>query len=324
MVQAIRIHEYGGPEVMRWEQVDVGAPAAGEVRIKNHAVGLNYIDVYHRTGTYPVASLPAVIGMEGAGEVLAVGPGVTEFKPGDRVAYANPIGAYAEERNIPVARLVPLPEAIPYKTAAAMMLQGMTVRYLFKDTFKVGPETVMLFHAAAGGVGLIACQWAKALGATMIGTVSSPEKAAMAQARGCTHVINYKTENFVERVKEITGGKGCDVVYDSIGKDTFPGSLDCLKTRGLWVSFGNASGKVPPFDVGVLGAKGGLYGTRPSLFTYTATRPDLLANAADLFGMVVSGKVTIDVNHTYALSDTAQAHRDLEARKTTGSTVLLP
>ena len=294
------------------------------MRIKNHAVGLNYIDVYHRTGTYPVGTLPAVIGMEGAGEVLAVGPGVTEFKPGDRVAYANPIGAYAEERNIPVARLVPLPEAIPYKTAAAMMLQGMTVRYLFKDTFKVGPETVMLFHAAAGGVGLIACQWAKALGATMIGTVSSPEKAALAQARGCNHVINYKTENFVDRVKEITGGKGCDVVYDSIGKDTFPGSLDCLKTRGLWVSFGNASGKVPPFDVGVLGAKGGLYATRPSLFTYTASRPDLLANAADLFGMVVSGKVTIDVNHTYALADTAQAHRDLEARKTTGSTVLLP
>ena len=323
-MKAVRIHKFGGPEVMQVEDVPTPSPQAGQILVRLAAAGLNYIDVYHRTGTYPVASLPAVIGMEGAGEVLAVGPGVTEFKPGDRVAYANPIGAYAEERNIPVARLVPLPEAIPYKTAAAMMLQGMTVRYLFKDTFKVGPETVMLFHAAAGGVGLIACQWAKALGATMIGTVSSPEKAAMAQARGCTHVINYKTENFVERVKEITGGKGCDVVYDSIGKDTFPGSLDCLKTRGLWVSFGNASGKVPPFDVGVLGAKGGLYATRPSLFTYTANRPDLLANAADLFGMVVSGKVTIDVNHTYALSDTAQAHRDLEARKTTGSTVLLP
>jgi NADPH2:quinone reductase len=324
MVHAIRIHEYGGPDVMRWEAVDVAPPAAGEVRIKNHAVGLNYIDVYHRTGVYPIGALPAVIGMEGAGEVLALGPGVTEFKVGDRVAYANPIGAYAEERNIPIARLVPLPDAIPYKTAAAMMLQGMTVRYLFKDTYKVGPGTVMLFHAAAGGVGLIACQWARALGATMIGTVSSDEKAALAIARGCTHVINYKTENFVERVKDITGGTGCDVVYDSIGHDTFPASLDCIKTRGLWVTFGNASGKVPPFDVGMLGAKGGLYATRPSLFTYTATRPDLLANAADLFGMVTSGKVTIDVNATYALADTAQAHRDLEARKTTGSVVLLP
>lgn len=324
MVKAIRIHEYGGPDVMRWEAVDLATPAAGEVRVRNHAVGLNYIDVYHRTGTYPVGDLPAVIGMEGAGEVLAVGPGVSEFKPGDRVAYANPIGAYAEERNIPAARLVPLPDAIAYKTAAAMMLQGMTVRYLFKDTFKVGAETVMLFHAAAGGVGLIACQWAKALGATIIGTVSSPEKAALAKARGCTHVINYKTENFVDRVKEITGGKGCDVVYDSVGKDTFPGSLDCLKPRGLWATFGNASGKVPPFDIGVLGAKGGLYATRPSLFVYTAARADLLANAADLFEMVASGKVTIDVNHTYALADAAQAHRDLEARATTGSVVLMP
>ncbi len=324
MVNAIRIHAYGGPEQMRWEAVDVPAPGQGEVRVKHHAVGLNYIDVYHRSGVYPLAGLPAVIGMEGAGEVTAVGPGVSEFKAGDRVAYANPIGSYAEERVIPAARIVKVPDAIPYKTAATMMLQGMTVRYLFRDTYKVGPETVMLFHAAAGGVGLIACQWAKAIGATIIGTVGSDEKAALAKARGCTHVINYRTENFVERVKEITGGKGVDVCYDSIGKDTFPASLDCIRTRGLWVSFGNASGKVEGFDVGLLGAKGALYATRPSLFTYTAVREELVANANDLFDMVTSGKVTIDVNHTYPLAEAAQAHRDLEARKTTGSVVLLP
>lgn len=324
MVNAIRIHAYGGPEQMRWEAVDVPAPGPNEVRIKHHAVGLNYIDVYHRSGVYPLAGLPAVIGMEGAGEVTAVGPGVGEFKAGDRVAYANPMGSYAQERVIPAARIVKIPDAIPYKTAATMMLQGMTVRYLFRDTYKVGPETVMLFHAAAGGVGLIACQWAKAIGATMIGTVSSDEKAALAKARGCTHVINYKTENFVERVKEITGGRGVDVCYDSVGKDTFPASLDCIRTRGLWVSFGNASGKVEGFDIGLLGAKGGLYATRPSLFTYTASREELVANANDLFGMVASGKVTIDVNHTYPLAEAAQAHRDLEARKTTGSVVLLP
>lgn len=324
MVKAIRIHAYGGPDVMRWESIDLAAPAAGEIRVKNHAVGLNYIDVYHRTGTYPVGQLPAVIGMEGAGEVTAVGANVSEFMVGDRVAYANPIGAYAEERNMPFARAVKLPNAISYKTAAAMMLQGMTVRYLFRDTFKVGPGTTMLFHAAAGGVGLIACQWAKALGATMIGTVGSDDKGELARSRGCTHVINYRRENFVERVKEITNGKGVDVCYDSIGKDTFSASLDCIRPRGLWVSFGNASGKVEGFDVGLLGTKGGLFATRPSLFTYTATREELLANAADLFAMVTSGKITIDVNHTYPLAETAQAHRDLEARKTTGSTVLLP
>lgn len=324
MVKAIRIHAYGGPDVMQWETIDLAAPAAGEIRVKNHAVGLNYIDVYHRTGTYPVGQLPAVIGMEGAGEVTAVGANVSEFMVGDRVAYANPIGAYAEERNMPFARAVKLPNAISYKTAAAMMLQGMTVRYLFRDTFKVGPGTTMLFHAAAGGVGLIACQWAKALGATMIGTVGSDDKGELARSRGCTHVINYRRENFVERVKEITNGKGVDVCYDSIGKDTFPASLDCIRPRGLWVSFGNASGKVEGFDVGLLGTKGGLFATRPSLFTYTATREELLANAADLFAMVTSGKITIDVNHTYPLAETAQAHRDLEARKTTGSTVLLP
>ena len=324
MPYAIRIHEHGGPEAMRWEEVAVGNPGPGEVRLEQRAVGLNYIDVYHRTGLYPLATLPAVIGMEGAGEVTAVGPDVTEFQVGDRVAYASPIGSYAEERLIPADRVVPLPTAIDDRTAAAMMLQGMTVRYLLRETYNVGPSTVMLLHAAAGGIGLIACQWAKALGATIIGTVGSQEKAELARAHGCTHVVNYRSENFVTRVKEITGGAGCDVVYDSIGRDTFPGSLDCLKPRGLWVSFGNASGPVPPFDIGLLSAKGSLYATRPTLMTYTAKRKDLLASANDLFDMVVKGLVRINVNQTYPLSAAAQAHRDLEARRTTGSTVLLP
>ena len=241
MVRAVRIHEYGGPEVLKFEQVEVGKPGAGEVLIRNTAVGLNYIDTYHRTGLYPVPALPSVIGMEGAGSVIEVGSGVTELKAGDRVAYANPIGAYAEERIIPAERLVKLPDNIDDKTAAAMMLQGMTAQYLLRRTFKVGPETVMLFHAAAGGVGLIACQWAKHLGATVIGTVGSDEKAALAKQAGATHVINYRTENFIERVKEITGAKGCDVVYDGIGKATFPASLDCLRPLGYFVSFGSAS-----------------------------------------------------------------------------------
>lgn len=324
MVHAIRIHQYGGPEAMRWEAVDVGAPGPGEIRIRHHAVGLNYIDVYHRSGSYPLAALPAVIGMEGAGEVLAVGAGVTGLAPGDRVAYANPIGAYAEERIIPAERVVKLPDAIPYQTAAAMMLQGMTAEYLLLRTFKVGPETTLLFHAAAGGVGLIACQWARHLGATIIGTVGSDEKAEQARAAGCTHVINYRRENFVERVRELTGGKGCDVVYDGIGKDTYPGSLDCLKPRGLWVSFGNASGKIEGFDLGLLATKGSLYATRPTLFTYIAKRDELVASANALFDVVARGIVTINVNQTYPLSAAADAHRDLEARRTTGSTVLLP
>jgi NADPH2:quinone reductase len=324
MVHAIRIHEHGGPEVLKWEAVEVGTPAQGQVRLKHHAVGLNYIDTYQRSGLYKLPSLPAVIGMEGAGEVTAVGPGVGEFKVGDRVAYANPMGSYTEERVIPADRIVKIPEGIDYKTAAAMMLQGMTVRYLLRQTYKVGPETTLLFHAAAGGVGLIACQWARHLGATIIGTTSSPDKARLAQDHGCTHVINYKNEDFVARVKEITGGKGVDVVYDSIGKDTFPASLDCLKPFGLWVSFGNASGAIAGFDIGILAAKGSLYATRPTLFTYTARREDLLANAAELFDVVGKGAVKIEVNQTYALKDAAQAHRDLEARKTTGSTVLLP
>jgi NADPH2:quinone reductase len=323
MVHAVRIHQHGGPEVMKWEAVEVGEPGPGEVRLKHHAVGLNFIDVYHRTGLYKIA-LPAVIGMEGAGEVVAVGPGVTEFKPGDRVAYANPMGAYAEERLIPADRIVKIPDGIDYKQAAAMMLQGMTVRYLLKQTYKVGPGTTMLLHAAAGGIGLIACQWARHLGATIIGTTGSAEKAELARKNGCTHVINYKTEDFVKRVKEITGGKGVDVVYDSVGKDTFPGSLDCLKPLGLWVSFGNASGPVPPFEITMLAAKGSLFATRPTLMTYTAKREDLVANANDVFDVVKRGIVKITVNQTYPLKEAAQAHRDLEARKTTGSTVLIP
>lgn len=323
MVHAIRIHQHGGPDVMKWEAVEVGGPGSGEVRLKHHAVGLNYIDTYHRSGLYKL-SPPIVIGMEGAGEITAVGPNVTEFKVGDRVAYANPIGAYAEERLIPADRIVKLPAGIDYKTAAAMMLQGMTVRYLLRQTFIVSPGTVMLLHAAAGGIGLIACQWARHLGATIIGTTSSEEKAKLAKEHGCTHVINYKTEDFVKRVKEITGGRGVDVVYDSIGKDTYPGSLDCLKPLGLWVSFGNASGAITNFDIGTLAARGSLYATRPTLMTYTAKREDLLANANDLFDVVAKGAVKIKVNQTYPLKDVVQAHRDLEARKTTGSTVLLP
>jgi len=324
MVHAIRIHQHGGPEALKWDTVDVPAPGQGQIRVMHHAIGLNYIDTYQRSGLYKLPGLPSVLGMEGAGEVTAVGAGVGDLKVGDRIAYANPMGSYAEERVMPADRAVKLPEGIDYKTAAAMMLQGMTVRYLLRQTYKVGPGTTMLFHAAAGGVGLIACQWAKHLGATIIGTTSSEEKIKLAKAAGCTHVINYKTEDFVKRVKEITGGAGCDVVYDSIGKDTFPASLDCLKPLGLWVSFGNASGAIQAFDIGVLAAKGSLYATRPSLFAYTATRSDLLANANDLFDVVRKGVVKISVNQTYALKDTAQAHRDLEARKTTGSTVLVP
>jgi len=323
MPHAMRVHAYGGPEAMQWEAVDVPAPGTGEVTLRHHAVGLNYIDVYHRTGLYPQASLPFTPGSEGAGEVIAVGDGVSALTVGDRVAYAGPIGSYSEVRNIPADRVVKLPDAIDYQTAAAMMLQGMTTRYLLRKTYNVGPGTVMLFHAAAGGVGLIACQWAASLGATIIGTAGSAEKAELARAHGCTHVINYREEDFVARVNEITGGAKCDVVYDSVGKDTFPASLDCLKMRGLWVSFGNASGKVPPLDVGMLAAKGSLFVTRPTLASYIATRAELEETANDLFEVVTSGKVKINVNQTYRLSEAAQAHRDLEARKTSGSTVLL-
>lgn len=322
MASVVRIHHYGGPEQLRLETADPGRPGPGEVRLKQTAVGLNYIDTYHRTGLYKLPSLPAAIGVEGAGVVTETGAGVTDLKAGDRVAYTGCIGSYASERLAPADRMVKVPDGIVDDVAAAMMLKGMTVRYLLRETFKVGPETTLLFHAAAGGVGLIACQWAKALGATIIATAGSPEKMQLALDHGATHAINYRTGNFVERVKEITGGKLCDVVYDGVGKDTFPGSLDCLKPRGLWVSFGNASGPVPPFELTAL--KGSLFATRPSLFAYTATREELLANANELFGMVASGKVKIEVNHRYALAEVALAHADLEGRKTTGSIVLLP
>ena len=323
MVHAIRIHQNGGPEVLKWDSVDVAAPGPGQVRLKQHAVGVNYIDVYQRSGLYKMP-LPFVAGSEGAGEVVAVGPGVSDFKVGDRGAYAGAGGGYAEERVMPADRLVKLPDSIDYKTGAAMMLQGMTVRYLLRQTYKVGPGTTLLLHAAAGGIGLIACQWARHLGATVIGTVSSAEKASLAKAHGANHVINYKTEDFVARTKELTNGQGVDVVYDAVGKDTYPGSLDCLKPLGLWVSFGNASGAITNFDLLGLSSKGSLYATRPTLGTYVAKREDLLANANDLFDVVGKGVVKINVNHTYPLKDAAQAHRDLEARKTTSSIVLLP
>lgn len=324
MAKAVRIHEYGGPDAMVYEDVDLAAPGAGEVQIKQNAIGLNYIDVYVRTGLYPQPELPVTLGMEGAGEVVSVGEGVSEFAVGDRVAYAGPIGAYADMRNIAANAIVKLPDSINDQTAAAMMLQGMTVQFLFRRTFKVSDKTVMLFHAAAGGVGLIACQWAKHLGATMIGTVGSAEKAELAKAHGCTHVINYREENFVERVREITNGEGVDVVYDSIGNDTHLGSLDCLKPFGYFISFGNASGPITNFNPALLAQKGSLYMARPTLFTHIAKRDDLVAISNDLFEVVGAGAVKIPVNQTYALADAAQAHRDLEARNTTGSTILLP
>ncbi|HRD65964.1 MAG TPA: quinone oxidoreductase [Candidatus Competibacter sp.] len=325
MPKAIRIHEYGGPEVLRWEEVEVGDPGPGQLRVRHAAVGLNYIDVYHRTGLYPLPSLPWTLGMEGAGRVEAVGEGVTEFKSGDRVAYASPpVGAYAEVRLIPTDRVVALPDTIDDQTAAAMMLQGMTAQYLLRRTYRVQPGDAILLHAAAGGVGLIASQWARHLGATVIGTVGSDDKAELARAHGCHHAIVYSRENFAERVREITGGQGVAVVYDSVGQTTFMGSLDCLRPLGTMVSFGNASGPVPPFEPGILAAKGSLFLTRPTLMTYTAKRADLVASAAELFEVVGSGVVKIEVRQTYPLAETAQAHRDLEARQTTGSTVLLP
>ena len=324
MPNAIRIHQTGGPEVLTWETVDLPAPAAGEATVRHHAVGLNFIDTYHRTGLYPLA-LPSGIGLEGAGVVKAVGAGVTEVKVGDRVAYAGgPVGAYAEVRNIPAHRLLKLPDAIAFDTAAAMMLQGLTAAYLLRRTYRVQPGDAVLIHAAAGGVGLIACQWAKALGATVIGTVGSPAKAELAKAHGCDHVINYSTENFTQRVRDITGGEGVPVVYDGVGKDTFMGSLDSLRPLGMLVTYGNASGPVPPFDLLLLSQKGSLFVTRPTIMHYTAKRADLEALGAELFEVVASGKVRIEVNQTYPLKDAAQAHRDLEARKTTGSTILRP
>jgi len=321
MVQAIRFHKTGGPEVLVWESVEIGKPGPGQVKLRQTAVGLNYVDTYFRGGVYPTP-LPSGLGTEGAGIVEEVGPGVSDLKPGDRVAYAGgPLGAYAEARLIPADRLIVLPPTISDRQAAAMMLQGLTVQYLIRRTHRVQKGETILIHAAAGGIGLILCQWAKHLGATVIGTVSTDAKAELAKANGCHHPIVYTREDFVARVKDITGGKLLPVVYDSVGKDTFMKSLDCIQPLGLMVSFGQASGKVEPFDAGILAAKGSLYLTRPTLNTYAAKREDLVAMAKELFEVVGSGAVKITVNQTYALKDAAQAHRDLEGRKTTGSTV---
>jgi NADPH:quinone reductase len=322
MPHVIRIHEYGGPEVMKWDEVQLAEPGLGEARVRQTAVGLNYTDVYTRTGLYPVP-LPTGLGSEAAGVVEAVGAGVTNLKPGDRVAYGNgPLGAYAEARLIPAHRLLKLPDAITDATAAAMMLKGLTVQYLIRQTYKVKRGDTILCHAAAGGVGLILCQWAKHLGAKVIGTVSSDAKAALARAHGCDHAIVYSREDFPARVLEITGGRKLPVVYDSVGKETFMKSLDCLAPLGLMVSFGNSSGPVENFGLGVLASKGSLYLTRPTLNTYGAQRENLEAMANDLFDVVLTGAVKIEVNQTYPLKEASRAHRDLEARKTTGSTVL--
>ena len=324
MPNAIRFHQTGGPEVLQWESVAVGEPAPGEARVRNTAIGLNYIDTYHRSGLYKLP-LPSGIGLEAAGVVEAIGPGVSDIAKGDRVAYCGgPPGAYAEVRVMPADRLVKLPDGVSDRSAATLMLKGLTVQYLFRQTFPLKGGETILFHAAAGGVGSIACQWARALGVTMIGTVGSDEKAALAKANGCAHTIVYTRENFVERVKELTGGKGVPVVYDAVGKDTFPASLDCLKPRGMFVSFGNSSGPIAAFDIGLLGQKGALFATRPSLVMYAATRPDLLRMADEMFALVRAGKIVSEARQTYALKDAAQAHRDLEARKTTGATLLLP
>jgi NADPH2:quinone reductase len=323
MTHAIRIHKTGGPEVLQWEEVQVGKPGPGEARVRNTVVGLNYVDTYFRSGLYP-APLPSGIGSEGAGVVEEVGPGVTDIKPGDRVAYGNgPSGAYSEARVMPADRLVVLPDGISDSQAAAMMLKGMTTEYLIRKIYKVGKGDVIVFHAAAGGVGLIACQWAKALGATVIGTVGSDEKAALAKAHGCDYPVVTTREDFVERVKELTKGEKVPVVYDSIGKDTFMKSLDCLRPLGMMVLFGQSSGPVGPVDLGIFVQKGSLFFTRPSLNNYAAKRADMAAMAKDLFEAVLSGQIKIQINQTYPLKDAAQAHRDLEARKTTGSTVLL-
>ena len=324
MTKAVRFHKAGGPEVLVYEEVTVGDPGPDEARVKNNAIGLNFIDTYHRSGLYPLP-LPSGLGLEAAGVVEAVGKNVTGLKAGDRVAYAGgPPGAYAESRVIPAHRLVKVPEGVSDQTAAAAMLKGLTVQYLIRRTYKVKSGDTVLFHAAAGGVGLIAGQWLKALGVNAIGTVGSDEKAKLAKAHGYAHTIVYTKENFTERVKEITGGKGVPVVYDSVGKDTYMGSLDCLQPLGLLAIFGNGSGPVPPFDLGLLAAKGSLYITRPTLMTYTAKREDLEAGAAELFEVIKSGKVKIEINQTYPLAEAAQAHRDLEARKTTGSTIFRP
>ncbi len=323
MTKAVKFHKTGGPEVLSFEDVVVGKPGRGEARIRHTAIGLNFIDTYHRSGLYPLP-LPSGIGLEGAGVVEAVGAGVSHVKPGDRVAYAGgPTGAYAEERVMPAEKLVKVPRGVSDDEAAAVMLKGLTVQMLIRRVYRVQKGETVLFHAAAGGVGLIACQWLNALGATVIGTVGSDAKAKIAKAHGCHHTINYSKENFADRVREITKGRGVPVVFDSVGKDTFHGSLDCLQPRGLLAVFGNGSGPVKDVDVNIL-AKGSFYLCRPTIMTYTAQRSDLEAGAKDLFSVIKSGKVKIEINQRYALSDAVQAHKDLAARKTTGSTVFKP
>jgi NADPH:quinone reductase len=323
-MKAIRFHKTGGPEVLQYEEVELPPPGKGEVRIRHHAIGLNFIDTYHRSGLYPVP-LPSGIGLEGSGTIEEVGPGVKGFKAGDRVAYGSgPLGAYSQARNFPANRLVKLPKAISFETAAGMMLKGMTARYLLRATYKVKRGETILLHAAAGGVGQILSQWAKALGVNTIGVVGSADKVAIARSKGCKYVIDSSHENVVERVRDITKGRGVPVVYDGVGQATFTQSLDCLQPRGLLVSFGNASGPVKSFDLGILSVKGSLYVTRPTLFSYTSNDKDFAATARDLVSVVQSGKVKIPVNQKYQLSEAAQAHRDLQDRKTTGTTVLLP
>lgn len=325
MTHAILIHSHGGPEVMRFEPHEPGVPGAGEVLIRHTAVGVNFIDVYFRTGLYPAPTgLPFIPGNEGAGIIEAVGKGVADLKAGDRVAYAGPLGAYAERRVVAADRLVKIPAGISEELAAAIMLKGMTAEYLLRRTFPVKAGDTVLFHAAAGGVGLIAGQWAKALGATVIGTAGGPEKCALARANGYDHVIDYRSADFVAEVRRITGGQLCDVVYDSVGADTFPGSLDCLRPRGMFVSFGQSSGSIPPFNMALLSQKGSLFATRPTLFSYIAKRTELLESANALFDKVGSGTVAVAINQRYALSDAATAHRTLEGRGTTGASILIP
>lgn len=324
MAKAVRVHQTGGPEVLTFEDIEVPAPAKGEVRIRQRACGVNFIDTYFRTGLYKAPQLPFIAGNEASGEVIEVGPGVTGFHPGDRVAYTTGLGGYASERIMPADRLVKLPDMITFEQAAVLMLKGLTVHYLLHRTFKVEPGHNVLIHAAAGGIGLLACQWAKALGANVIGTVGSQAKADLATRNGCDHVILYNNEDFVARVKQITRGELCHVVYDGVGKTTFPGSLDCLRPLGMFVSFGNASGVVPPFSVGELQRRGSLFATRPTLNDYIAKRRDLLEAADTMFSAVISGSLQVPIHHAYALKDAAKAHRDLESRATTGASILKP
>jgi NADPH2:quinone reductase len=324
MSHGIWIHRYGGPEEMVWEEAPAGSPAAGEVRLRQTAVGLNFIDTYHRTGYYPLPELPAILGREAAGVIEEVGAGVSAFAPGDRVTYVLAPGAYVEQRCIAADQLIPLPEKVDDRQAAAVMIKGLTAHYLLRKTYAVQPGETILVHAAAGGVGLLLCQWARHLGATVIGTVGSEEKARLATAHGCDHPVLYKEEDFVERVRELTEGKGVPVVYDSVGETTFVKSLDCLAPLGMMVSFGQSAGPAPPLDVTTLAQKGSLFLTRPTLFSYVARREDLLANSAELLGLVADGVLRIEIGQSYPLKEAARAHRDLEARLTTGSTVLLP